>query len=98
MLLVFLVIAPSSLQRTSVQFRMGGSVSRAIFFKDFFTFLILADILILLVSYWFYTDFGNLARNTGFVLYGYHTSPYLPTGFHDDTFHTGYLRRNTEDV
>ena len=26
------------------------------------------DILILLVSYWFYTDFGNLARNTGFVL------------------------------
>ena len=33
-----------------------------------FTFLILADILILLISYWFYTDFGNLARNTGFVL------------------------------
>jgi len=30
--------------------------------------LILADILILLISYWFYTDFGNLARNTGFVL------------------------------
>jgi hypothetical protein len=28
----------------------------------------LADILILLMSYWFYTDFGNLARNTGFVL------------------------------
>jgi hypothetical protein len=24
--------------------------------------------LILLISYWFYTDFGNLARNTGFVL------------------------------
>ena len=46
----------------------GGSVSRVIFFLDFFTFLILADILILLVSYWFYTDFGNLARNTGFVL------------------------------
>ena len=21
-----------------------------------------------MVSYWFYTDFGNLARNTGFVL------------------------------
>lgn len=39
-----------------------------IFFLDFFTFLILADILILLISYWFYTDFGNLARNTGFVL------------------------------
>lgn len=46
----------------------GGSVDRAIFFLDFFTFLILADILILLISYWFYTDFGNLARNTGFVL------------------------------
>ena len=46
----------------------GGSVDRAIFFLDFFTFLILADILILLISYWFYTDFRNLARNTGFVL------------------------------
>ena len=46
----------------------GGSVDRAIFFLDFFTFLILADILILLISYWFYTDFANLARNTGFVL------------------------------
>ena len=22
----------------------------------------------MLISYWFYTDFGNLARNTGFVL------------------------------
>ena len=30
--------------------------------------MILTDILILLISYWFYTDFGNLARNTGFVL------------------------------
>ena len=46
----------------------GGSVSRIIFFLDFFTLLILTDILILLISYWFYTDFGNLARNTGFVL------------------------------
>ena len=46
----------------------GGSVSRVIFFLDFFTLLILADILILLISYWFYTDFSNLARNTGFVL------------------------------
>ena len=48
--------------------RGGGSVSRIIFFLDFFTLLILTDILILLISYWFYTDFGNLARNTGFVL------------------------------
>ena len=69
MLLVFLVIAAFSFSTWvgSVQ-DGGGSVSRAIFFLDFFTFLILADILILLVSYWFYTDFGNLARNTGFVL------------------------------
>ena len=69
MLLIFLVIAAYSFYTwySSVQ-EGGGSVSRVIFFLDFFTFLILADILILLISYWFYTDFGNLARNTGFVL------------------------------
>ena len=69
MLIVFLFTAAYSFFTwiTSVQ-DGGGSVSRVIFFLDFFTFLILADILILLVSYWFYTDFGNLARNTGFVL------------------------------
>jgi len=69
MLFVFLLTAAYSFLTwiTSVQ-DGGGSVSRVIFFLDFFTFLILADILILLVSYWFYTDFGNLARNTGFVL------------------------------
>ena len=69
MLLVFLSIAAYSFLTwiESVQ-EGGGSVSRVIFFLDFFTFLILADILILLISYWFYTDFGNLARNTGFVL------------------------------
>ena len=69
MLLVFLVIAAFSFSTWagSVQ-EGGGSVSRAIFFLDFFTFLILADILILLISYWFYTDFRNLARNTGFIL------------------------------
>tara|TARA_S200000501_G_scaffold226531_1_gene212444 strand:- start:9966 stop:10844 length:879 start_codon:yes stop_codon:yes gene_type:complete len=69
MLIVFLATAAYSFLTwiTSVQ-DGGGSVSRVIFFLDFFTFLILADILILLVSYWFYTDFGNLARNTGFVL------------------------------
>tara|TARA_Y100000768_G_scaffold281473_1_gene216380 strand:- start:752 stop:1627 length:876 start_codon:yes stop_codon:yes gene_type:complete len=69
MLLVFLSVAAYSFWTwiESVQ-EGGGSVSRAIFFLDFFTFLILADILILLISYWFYTDFGNLARNTGFVL------------------------------
>ena len=69
MLIVFLLTAAYSFFTWigSVQ-DGGGSVSRVIFFLDFFTFLILADILILLVSYWFYTDFGNLARNTGFVL------------------------------
>ena len=69
MLLVFLMIAAYSFWTwiASVQ-DGGGAVSRVIFFLDFFTFLILADILILLISYWFYTDFGNLARNTGFVL------------------------------
>ena len=69
MLVVFLITAAYSFFTwiSSVQ-DGGGSVSRVIFFLDFFTFLILADILILLVSYWFYTDFGNLARNTGFVL------------------------------
>ena len=69
MLVVFLLSAAYSFFTwiSSVQ-DGGGSVSRVIFFLDFFTFLILADILILLVSYWFYTDFGNLARNTGFVL------------------------------
>jgi hypothetical protein len=35
---------------------------------DFFTILILADILILLISYGYSTDFTNLARNTGFIL------------------------------
>ena len=69
MLIVFIVIgAISLLSWISAVQEGGGSVDRAIFFLDFFTFLILADILILLISYWFYTDFGNLARNTGFVL------------------------------
>ena len=69
MLVVFLIIALFSLTSwiAAVQ-EGGGSVDRTIFFLDFFTFLILADILILLISYWFYTDFRNLARNTGFVL------------------------------
>ena len=69
MLFAFLLIAAYSFWSWGISVQEGGgSVSRAIFFLDFFTFLILADILILLISYWFYTDFGNLARNTGFVL------------------------------
>ena len=69
MLLVFLIITFTSMSGWIESVMEGkGSVNREIFFLDFFTFLILADILILLISYWFYTDFGNLARNTGFVL------------------------------
>ena len=66
MLIVFLLTAAYSFITwiSSVQ-DGGGSVSRVIF-SDFFTSLYWH--LILLVSYWFYTDFGNLARNTGFVL------------------------------
>ena len=69
MLLVFVIITFTSMSGWIESVIDGkGSVNREIFFLDFFTFLILADILILLISYWFYTDFGNLARNTGFVL------------------------------
>ena len=45
-----------------------GSTNRTIFFLDFFTVLIMADILILLVSYHYITEFAHLARNTGFIL------------------------------
>lgn len=45
-----------------------GDLSRTVFFLDFFTFLILSDIMILLVSYKHIIDFTQLARNTGFVL------------------------------
>ena len=69
MLVVFLTVTFTSLTGWIGSVLDGkGTVNREIFFLDFFTFLILADILILLISYWFYTDFGNLARNTGFVL------------------------------
>jgi hypothetical protein len=69
MLIVFLIVTFTSMSGWIESVLEGkGGVDREIFFLDFFTFLILADILILLISYWFYTDFGNLARNTGFVL------------------------------
>ncbi len=45
-----------------------GDLSRTLFFLDFFTFLILSDIVILLISYKHIIDFPQLARNTGFVL------------------------------
>ena len=43
-------------------------LSRTVFFSDFFTWLIVSDIIILLVSYKHITDFPQLARNTGFIL------------------------------
>ena len=43
-------------------------LSRTVFFSDFFTWLIVSDIVILLVSYRHITDFPQLARNTGFIL------------------------------
>lgn len=46
----------------------GGDVGPGIFFADFFTLLILVDIMILLMSYRHAHEFRSLARNTGFVL------------------------------
>ena len=48
----------------------GGTpeLTASIFFSDFFSLLILADISILLLSYRFTNEFHSLARNTGFVL------------------------------
>ena len=43
-------------------------LSRTVFFSDFFTCLIVSDIVILLASYRHITDFPQLARNTGFIL------------------------------
>ena len=45
-----------------------GNLSRTVFFSGFFTWLVMSDILILLISYQHTTDFNHLARNTGFVL------------------------------
>ncbi|MGB2346176.1 MAG: hypothetical protein ACPH9F_04910 [Candidatus Poseidoniaceae archaeon] len=45
-----------------------AGLSRTVFFSDFFTWLIVSDIIILLLSYRHITDFLQLARNTGFIL------------------------------
>tara|TARA_B110000444_G_scaffold260460_1_gene307520 strand:+ start:382 stop:1305 length:924 start_codon:yes stop_codon:yes gene_type:complete len=69
LLFVYVVIACYSLSTWSYALFQGdGSTNRMIFFLDFFTVLIMADILILLLSYQYITDFPYLARNTGFVL------------------------------
>ena len=67
--LAFIVMAAYSFVTWTMSVIDGkGGVDREIFFSDFFTILILADILILLLSYRFTVDFANLARNTGFIL------------------------------
>ena len=69
LLATYLVVAMLSFSNWIISVGEGdGSVTREIFFLDFFTILILADILILLISYGYSTDFTNLARNTGFIL------------------------------
>ena len=69
LLATYLIVAIFSFSNWVISLSEGdGSVTREIFFLDFFTILILADILILLISYGYSTDFTNLARNTGFIL------------------------------
>ena len=69
LLATYVAVALFSFTNWAISVNEGdGSVSRDIFFLDFFTILILADILILLISYRYSTDFTNLARNTGFIL------------------------------
>ena len=69
LLFTYIIMALFSFSNWIISVSEGdGSVTREIFFLDFFTVLILADILILLISYGYSTDFPNLARNTGFIL------------------------------
>jgi hypothetical protein len=69
LLIVYILTAIYSLSTWTYNvFEGDGSTNRTIFFLDFFTLLIMADILILLVSYHYITEFAHLARNTGFIL------------------------------
>ena len=69
LLAVYILTAMYSLSTWTYNVFEGyGSTNRTIFFLDFFTVLIMADILILLVSYHHITEFSHLARNTGFIL------------------------------
>lgn len=66
---VYVVVALYSFTSWSMNTLDGDSdLSRTVFFLDFFTWLILSDIVILLASYKHITDFTQLARNTGFIL------------------------------
>ncbi len=66
---VYLLVASYSFSMWSVGVVDGEiGLSRTVFFSDFFTWLIVSDIVILLLSYRHITDFLQLARNTGFIL------------------------------
>jgi len=67
--LVYVLVASYSFTTWTFGFVDGDNdLSRTVFFLDFFTWLIVSDIIILLSSYKHITDFLQLARNTGFVL------------------------------
>ena len=69
LLITYIVIAVLAFSGWAIGVYDGmGDADRKIFFLDFFTVLILADILILLMFYRYSDDFNALARNTGFVL------------------------------
>ena len=69
LLLTYIIIATLAFSGWLIGvFNGQGDADRKIFFLDFFTVLILADILILLIFYRYSDDFYALARNTGFVL------------------------------
>ena len=67
--MVYVSVAIYSLTSWTLGFVNGDNdLNRTIFFFDFFTWLIVSDIIILLSSYKHIVDFLQLARNTGFVL------------------------------
>jgi len=67
--MVYILVASYSFSSWTFGFIDGDNdLSRTVFFLDFFTWLIVSDIIILLSSYKHITDFLQLARNTGFVL------------------------------
>ena len=69
LVVIYVIVAIYSVTSWSFGVLDGeGNLSRTVFFLDFFTWLILSYIIILLVSYKHITDFPQLARNTGFVL------------------------------
>tara|TARA_B100001778_G_C18447717_1_gene565258 strand:+ start:68 stop:793 length:726 start_codon:yes stop_codon:yes gene_type:complete len=66
---VYVLVASYSFSSWTFGFIDGDNdLSRTVFFLDFFTWLIVSDIIILLSSYKHITVFLQLARNTGFIL------------------------------